>query len=644
MKSLMVTLGVLLLVIGSAGDNLVYSQDTSGINNAKLSGRPYSPYANRGFPTNVYFGDVHVHTAFSADAGAGGTRLTPRDAYRFARGEQVTSNTGQPVKLSRAFDFLAVADHSDGLGLVPDMIKGTPNVMSDPLGRELHEGFNAGGQAAQAAAFKLIAAFAQGDVPPELNYQPGNPAYRATWERIVKAAEEYNDPGKFTTMIGFEWTSLVKGNNLHRVVLMRDGATKALMVEPFTTSPPLGSANPRELWKWMATYENKTGGKILAIPHNGNLSNGWMFPLVDDFKDGQPLDADYAKSRIRWEPLAEATQPKGDGEAHPALSLNDEFADFETWDTGNLDLSEAKTAEMLPGEYTRSGLKRGLELKQKLGVNPYKFGVIGSTDIHTALSTVDNDNFFGKLTSDEPSAERATHLSKTGMDGQLKRYGWEYSAAGVAAVWATENTREAIFDAMQRKETYATTGPRMRVRMFGGFDFNKSDELRRDLASLGYANGVPMGGDLPTAPAGKSPTFLVYSMRDPDGANLDRIQIVKSWMDTDGTSQERIFDVAVSDNRKISAQGRCTTPVGSTVDLSIPSWTNTIGASELGAVWTDPNFDPQQEALYYARVLEIPTPRWTAYDAVRFKIELPDSVPLVQQERAYTSPIWYTPN
>ena len=365
--------------------------------------------------------------------------------------------------------------------------------------------------------------------------------------------------------------------------------------------------------------------------------------MVDDFQDGQPLDADYAKTRIRWEPLAEATQPKGDGETHPLLSPNDEFADFETWDTGNLDLSVAKTQEMLPGEYARSGLKRGLELKQKLGTNPYKFGLIGSTDIHTGLSTASNDNFFGKVSADEPSAKRATHLAKTGMDGQLKRYGWEYGAAGVAAVWATENTREAIFDAMQRKETYATTGPRMRVRLFGGFDFEKSDELRRDLAKLGYSKGVPMGGDLPAAPEGKSPTLLVYSLRDPMGANLDRVQIIKCWLDAEGKSQERIFDVSVSDNREINADGRCTTPVGSTVDLSVPSWTNTIGASELGGVWTDPDFDPSQEALYYARVLEIPTPRWTAYDAVRFNIELPDSIPQVQQERAYTSPIWYSP-
>lgn len=620
----------------------VWSQDISGIDNAPLKGRPYSPYADRGFPTRVYFGDVHVHTALSADAGGGGTRIMPRDAYRFARGEQVTSNTGQSVKLSRPYDFLAVADHSDGMGLVTDLIQGTPNVMQDPFGKELNAAFNAGGNEATAAVLEMTNRFAQGDVPDALNYQPGNPAYRATWERIVEAAEEYNEPGKFTALIGFEWTSLVKGNNLHRVVLMRDGPTKALMIEPYTTMPPIGSPNPRDLWKWMANYEEKTGGKILAIPHNGNVSNGMMFPIVDDFDGGKPLDAEYAKNRIRWEPLVETSQTKGDGESHPALSPNDEFADFETWDKGNLDLSEAKTREMLPGEYVRSGLKRGLELKQKTGINPYKFGLIGSTDSHTGLSTTGNDNFFGKYTGDEPRKERAAHVSASGMDGKLVRYGWEYEAAGVAAVWATENTREAIFDAMRRKETYATTGPRMRVRLFGGYDFKKSDELRRDLATLGYSKGVPMGGDLPKAPAGKSPTFLVYSLRDPSGANLDRVQIIKCWLDSNGKSQERVFDVAVSDNRIIDANGRCKTPVGSTVDFSIPSWTNTIGASELGAVWVDPEFDPKQDALYYGRVLEIPTPRWTAYDAARFGLELPDSVPLVQQERAYTSPIWFT--
>ena len=601
-----------------------------------LPGRGYSPYADRGFPTNVYFGDVHVHTALSADAGGGGNRLMPREAYRFARGEQVTSNTGQPVKLRTAYDFLAVADHTDGMGMITDVLTGTPNIMADPYGRELHEEFNKGGQAAGAAMFDMIARFAQGELPEALNYQPGNPAYRSAWEDIVAAAEEFNDPGTFTALIGFEWTSLVSGDNLHRVVLYRDGADKALMAEPYTTTPPIGSPDPQDLWAWMENYENLSGGKMLAIPHNGNLSNGAMFPLVDQFNKDTPLDKAYAESRMRWEPIVEVTQPKGDGEAHPFLSPDDAFADYETWDAGNLDLSAAKTPDMLAGEYARSALKRGLELEAGMGANPYRFGMIGSSDIHTSLSTPAEDNFFGKLPPDEPNPNRTTHVSLQNEALGLVRYGWEYATPGLAAVWAIENTRAAIFDAMMRKETYATTGTRIRVRFFGGWDFEGEDALGRDLAMVGYSKGVPMGGDL--LPGDGAPSFLVYALRDPMGANLDRIQIVKGWLDAEGAAQERVYDVALSDGRTDGS-----VPVGSTVDLSRPSWTNTIGASELGTVWSDPEFDPAQSAFYYARVIEIPTPRWTAYDAVKFDLELPSDVPMTVQERAYTSPIWYTP-
>jgi hypothetical protein len=523
------------------------------------------------------------------------------------------------------------------MGMITDVLAGTPNIMADPYGRELHEEFNKGGQAAGAAMFDMIARFAQGEIPETLNYQPGNPAYRSTWEDIVAAAEEFNDPGSFTALIGFEWTSLVSGDNLHRVVLYRDGADKALMAEPYTTTPPIGSPDPQDLWAWMENYENLSGGKMLAIPHNGNLSNGAMFPLVDQFNNDTPLDAAYAESRMRWEPIVEMTQPKGDGEAHPFLSPDDAFADYETWDYGNLDLSVAKTPDMLAGEYARSALKRGLELEAGMGANPYRFGMIGSSDIHTSLSTPAEDNFFGKTPPDEPNPNRATHVAKRNEALGLVRYGWEYATPGLAAVWAKENTRAAIFDAMMRKETYATTGTRIRVRFFGGWDFDAEDALGRDLAMVGYSKGVPMGGDL--LPGEGAPSFLVYALRDPMGANLDRIQIVKGWLNAEGMAQERVYDVALSDGRTDGS-----VPVGSTVDLSRPSWTNTIGASELGTVWTDPDFDPEQSAFYYARVIEIPTPRWTAYDAVRFNLDLPDDIPLTVQDRAYTSPIWYTPN
>jgi hypothetical protein len=606
-------------------------------------GRPYSPYAGRSFPNMLLFGDAHVHTALSADAGGSGTKLMPRDAFRFARGEEVISNTGQPVKLQTPLDFLVLTEHSDAMGAIVDILTGTPNIMADPMGRRFHEAFNRGGQDAAQAAMEMISLFAQGKISPAMNYQPGNPAFVATWEKIVKVGEEYYEPGKFTSMFGFEWTSLVQGNNLHRNVVFRDGPDKVLQVVPYTTTAPYGSLDPRKLWEWLQMYEDKTGGQVLAIPHNGNLSNGMMFPLVDDFDGGKPFDAKYASTRAKWERIYETTQMKGDGESHPLLSPEDEFAGFETWDAGNLDLSAKKTPEMLPGEYARSGLKRGLELDAKIGVNPFKFGLIGATDTHTGLITPDEDNFFGKFAQYEPNPQRANNIAfKATQEGGRNIYSWQYQAGGLTAVWATENTREAIFDAMERKEVYATTGPRMRVRFFGGFDFTADDTKGRNPALAGYSKGVPMGGDLTAAPKGKAASFLVYALRDPVGANLDRIQIVKGWLDKDGKAQEKVYDVAWSGDRKPDAKGKLP-PVGDTVDLSIPSWANTIGAPELGATWTDPDFDTSLKAFYYARVIEIPTPRWTAYDRVKFNLDLPKEIPLKLQERAYTSPIWYNP-
>jgi hypothetical protein len=610
------------------------------------AGQAYSPYANQGFPTKVLFGDVHVHTGLSGDAGGSGTRLMPSDAYRFARGEQVISNTGQPVRISQPYDFLAVADHTDGMGVILDILAGAPNIMAVPYGRELNAAFNKGGKAAREATVEMIRRFAQGEINEALNYQPGNPAYLSTWKAIVQAAEDYNEPGQFTALIGFEWTSLIKGNNLHRVVLMRDDAKQALMVEPFTTTPPLGSPNPRDLWKWMESWEQTTGGQILAIPHNGNLSNGWMFPLVDNFDADNPLDDTYFQARRRWEPLVEVTQAKGDGEAHSLLSPDDAFADYETWDMGNLDLSQAKTPEMLPGEYARSALKRGLELEleSSSGTNPYKFGMIGSTDTHTALSTAAENNFFGKTANKEPRPGRSTAKEKSNPALGIKRESWQTVASGVTAVWARENTRGQIFDAMQRKETFATTGSRIRVRFFGGFEFIEEDARTRQLAALGYSKGVPMGGDISAAPQGKAPTFLVAAMKDPQSGNLDRIQIVKGWLDDQGKARERVYDAVWGDPEKRQLDGKGNLPpVGNTVETSTATWTNTIGAPELITVWKDPDFDATVKAFYYARVLEIPTPRWTTYDAARFSEELPEGAPVSIQERAYTSPIWYEP-
>ncbi len=602
--------------------------------------RPFSPYAGRNFPTQVYFGDTHLHTGMSMDAGAFGARLGPEEAYRFARGEELVSSTGLKVRLSRPLDFLVVADHSDNMGFFPRLFAGDPAMLADATGKRWYDMVQKGGQEGVKAAVEVIVAFSQGKFPPALASLPGSQSYRSAWETAIKAADKYDDPGKFTAFIGYEWTSNTGGNNLHRVVIYRDGGNKASMVEPYTTLKPLGSDDPRDLWKWLDAYENKTGGRILALAHNGNLSNGIMFPMVDSFT-GKPLDRAYAETRMRWEPLYEVTQIKGDGEAHPFLSPNDEFANYETWDQGNLDLSVPKKQEMLQYEYAREALKIGLALEQKTGVNPFKFGMIGSTDSHTGLATAEEDNFFGKHSGAEPSAKRWEH--PMAQVGDKKYEGWAMVASGLAAVWATENTREAIWDAMKRKETYATTGSRMMVRFFGGYDFVPEHAKSRTPATIGYQLGVTMGGDLLKAPAGKAPTFLVAALKDPIGGNLDRIQIVKGWVDAAGARKEKVYDVAWGGDRTPGADGKLPL-VGNTVDVANATWMNTIGAPELITVWKDPDFDPKLRAFYYARVIEIPTPRWTAYDAKRFGVKMSNEVPMITQERAYTSPIWYTPS
>jgi Protein of unknown function (DUF3604) len=597
---------------------------------------PYSPYAGRDFPTRPFFGETHLHTSFSMDAGAFGCRLSPADGYRFAKGQEIMASSGQRVRLSRSLDFLVVADHSDNMGFFPDLLAGKSEMLADPTGRRWYDMVQSGKGA--EAAVEIIVAFSQNKFPKALMYLPGTQPYRSAWRETIKAAEEANDPGRFTAFIGYEWTSNTGGNNLHRNVIFRDGGDLANRVEPFTVYSP-GSDNPRDLWKWMQTFEEKTGGDVLAIAHNGNLSNGRMFPLIESFS-GKPVDREYAEQRARWERLYEATQIKGDGETHPFLSPNDEFAAFERWDKGNLDLSELKKPEMLQFEYARRALANGLKLEKELGVNPYKFGMIGSTDSHSGLTAVEEDNFFGKTSSSEPSPVRATHPFIKAEKAVIM--GWEQTSSGYAAVWATENTREALFDAMERRETYATTGPRMLVRFFGGWEFEPKDAQSRNPGVVGYRKGVPMGGDLASAPAGKAPTFLVAALKDPIGANLDRYQIVKGWLDAKGEVREKVYDVAWSGGRKPGADGKVP-PVGNTVDVPNATYTNSIGASELIAVWKDPDFDPSQRAFYYGRVIEIPTPRWTAYDAKYFGVTMPKEVPMTTTERAYTSPIWYTP-
>ncbi len=605
-----------------------------------FKGKTYSPYAQRGFPSHIYWGDSHLHTGLSLDAGLFGNTVGLDDAYRLAKGEEITSSTGLPVKLARPMDWLIVTDHTDLMGIATDIIAGAPNILAEAKGKEWYDGLQKGGTAAGEAAFDLITNFAQMTLPEAFleQYSPGSDVFNGVWQDIIDAAEKHNDPGDFTAFIGFEWTSVPKGFNLHRNVILRDNGNKASLVQPLTTQPPTGTTDPLDLYSWLENYESKTSGRAFTFAHNGNLSNGWMFPTEGTYAGGT-VDANYVEKRAKWEPHYEITQIKGDGEAHPVLSPDDEFADYENWDVGNLDLTELKTPEMLKGEYAREALKQGLMLEAKFGVNPYKFGFGGATDSHTSLMTAEEDNFFGKSVSTEPSAERIHHPFIASELGRIE--GYQLVSSGYTAVFAKENTRAEIFDAIERRETYGTTGPRMGVRFFGGWEYTEDDLRSRTPAFAGYEKGVPMGGDLRPA-TGEAPNFMVLALRDPIGANLDRIQIVKGWLDADGNTHEKVYDVAWSDNREIGADGKLP-PVGNTVDLEAASWTNTIGASELLTIWTDPDFDPTQPAFYYTRVLEIPTPRWVVYDKLRYGIELPEEAEVIGQERAYTSPIWYNP-
>ena len=609
----------------------------------RAKARGYSPYAGRQFPTKVLFGDTHHHTMNSGDAFMGGNRLSPEDAYRFARGEEVISSSGVPVKLSRPLDFLVVSDHAEGLGVVTEVYRGNPQLVADPTLERWSKMMQAGGAEAAAAANELVSAQAQGTLPPVVqDPKIVGPVMKSVWQQYTATAEQYNEPGRFTAMIGYEWTSVPGGNNLHRNVLYRDGKDKADQAFPFSSWQ---SEDPEKLWEWMAKYEDRTGGRLLAIPHNGNLSNGRMFELVDF--EGNALDRDYAERRARFEVLQEIIQTKGNSETHPTLSPNDEFAGdlgVAGWEYGNLTLEDVpESPAMRPTMYLRAGLMRGLEQEARLGVNPFKFGFIGSTDVHNSLTSIEEDNFMGKLVVQEPSPRRWDHVSKEGFG--KTRYTWHYMAAGYAAVWATENTREAIWDAMQRREVYGTSGSRITLRFFGGWGYTPKDANTRYVADIGYAKGVPMGADLPARPAGAAaPSFLLAALKDPLSGNLDRIQVVKGWLGPDGKAQEKVYDVTWGDaeRRKPGADGKLPL-VGDTVDVANATWTDSIGDPSLAAVWVDPDFDPSQRALYYARVIEIPTPRWTAYDALRFGIEMSPEVPMKQQERAWSSPIWYTP-
>lgn len=624
----------------------------------------YSPHTRQSKAMHVFWGDTHVHTNLSIDAFQFGNKtLGPDAAYRFAKGEEITASNGIPVRRDRPLDFLVIADHAETQGILDSLYhKKDSQLLASEQGKQwyakLLELLSETDENNKEALLASLSAEIYDYAPQEYS-----DVSLSVWQRAIAQAEAHNQPGVFTAFIGFEWSPEF---NLHRVVIFKDGADFTHDWLPFTS---FKSHDPEALWRYMERYEAEKNGEVLAIPHNSNLSNGVMFALEN--AGGRPLSREYASQRMRWEPLLEVTQMKGDSETHPLLSPNDEFADFERIDyvdrsrmikhrrsQGYTDYKSwyeprkrqnSNNDWMRPYEYSRSALKLGLQQSSKIGVNPFKFGVIGSTDTHTSLSTADENNFWGKLSIGAPVKDRLTlnnwgSRPVAGQDETSWGGAWKQNAAGYAAVWAEENTREAIFAAMKRKEVYASTGPRISLRFFGGWDYHRDDAFKPDLAHIGYSQGVPMGGDLSHAPDGLSPRFIIHATKDPEGANLDRVQVIKGWQDSAGETHEKIYNVALSGKRQENANGKVQ-PVGSTVDIAQSNYTNTIGSPLLAVVWEDPDFNPKQQSFYYVRALEIPTPRWTAYDAKYFNHDLktiPDEILMSTQERVYSSPIWYS--
>ncbi len=613
---------------------LATSLTLAGCSFDTATGEPYAsaedvPLADN--PERVYWGDLHLHTLYSFDSyNFGNKSLGPDEAYRFAKGEPIEAHTGDTARLSAPLDFLMIADHAEYAGVFLGIENGNPDIVDTALGRAWAAMESAGDTVGPMN--EVVASLRDGKAerdPPE--------AFKRTiWSELVEAAERHYEPGKFTTFAGYEWTSMPGGGNQHRVVVYKDGKDKTLQTIPFSAAD---GNNPMQLWAYLQRYEEATGGEAIAIAHNGNVSNGNMFGDVQ--VDGQPFDRDYVTTRARWEPLYEMTQVKGDSEAHPLLSPTDEFADFETWDETNISMEErpedmdARRA-VFANEYAREALKQGLDLQQRFGTNPYQFGLIGSTDSHTGLATADDDNFWGKFVESEPGPDRIN--SK--MGGRLWD-NWRLSSSGYIGVWARANTREELFAAFKRREVYATTGPRISLRFFAGWDFAEADAKADALAEAGYDRGVPMGSVM--TGTGDAPNFLIYALKDPNGAHLDRVQVIKGWRDPSGELREKIYNVAFAGDRSIDPANGKIDPIGSTVNFDDATYTNDIGAAQLSTVWQDPDFDSTVPAFYYVRVIEIPTPRWTLYDAIRFGVVPPSEVPLTTQERAYSSPIWYQP-
>jgi len=603
----------------------------------QASDATYSTGVATDYPKQVFFGDLHLHSNISADAHSmGNLLLSSADAYRFARGEKVVASNGLPAQLKRPLDFLSVTDHAEFMGLYRMFTIEDPRLMNSDLGKAWLARYDTKPDPnepdpTQLMARNPIAAFVNSinDPNPERDAYPDE-LKSAIWTNVARTADEFNTPGVFTAFTGYEWTAMRDGNNLHRCVILKDNADIVTRWLPYSAQ---SSSNPEDLWAALTDYEVATGGEALSIPHNGNLSNGLMWDTVD--YDGDAIDADYAEARMRWEPIAEVTQLKGDSETHPSLSPEDPFADFERWDEFNISNTTKTTPDMYPGSYARSALKRGLALESSAGANPYAFGMIGSTDDHTSLATAEEDNFFGKFANSEPGI-RTPDSRMAGLNAD-----WELGASGLAAVWAPQNTRADLFASMKRREVYATTGSRIVLRFFGGWSFEPDSVHSPYFETIGYRDGVPMGGELNRREGG-APTFMVQAMKDPDAANLDQVQIIKGWIDSAGTTHEQIYYVALSDDRSLDPKTGQPESVGSTVDLENATFSNTIGAVQLSAQWTDPDFDADQAAFYYARAIEIPRPRWSEYDRKYFGLDFSEA-PRTVQDRAYSSPIWYRP-
>jgi hypothetical protein len=601
---------------------------------------------------NVYFGDTHLHSSYSFDAFLNNNHSAdPDTAYRWAKGQPVIHPYNRArVQIDTPLDFLVVSDHAEMLGVMRAVHE--DNFIKEDLGwigniKRWYSFWLMNRAIDSNTGLQFFSQFLPQNPTIESHSDPvqhpdnnisdlaifGDTSKTSTlaWHDIVETAERHNDPGTFTSLLGWEWSSIPMGANLHRIVISPDGAEKGKQFLPYGSDQ---SQYPEDLWQWLDETQKQTGARFLAIPHNSNISKGYMFD--DTTLRGEPITAEYARRRMQWEPVVEATQIKGDSETRSDFSPEDEFADFENYDY-YIQVGQKNDYKASAADYIRPALKRGLSIGQQVGVNPYKFGLIGSTDAHTGLSTSEEGNFWGKMASD------STPETKERLGAKIRSNGWNMSASGIAAVWAEENTREAIYAAFKRKEVYATSGPRLRVQMFAGWDFPEGAESSESFSAIGSQFGVPMGGDLTAGDNdGKAPVFLLRAVKDPLGANLDRLQVVKGWIDSAGQQQEKVYNVAWSDDRQLDASGNLS-PVGNTVDLSSGRYDNSIGQPEFSLRWTDPDFGPQQSAFYYVRVLQIPTPRNGLLDSLALELDEPPRGAKTIQERAYSSPIWYQP-